>query len=202
MVVALIALFVALGGAAVAAIKLPRNSVGTAQLVNGAVTGSKLGNAVVTSVKVRDHCCSPRIFGSVSCLLAPRARREPLARRGPSACRGQSARRGPLACRGPPAPARPLAGSQRVVTWLAAIPIRWLLPAGSTRLVLPTERSLPASSRRARLRLTPPRWGHRCRRLHSGRWNGLQRPSRLNSSGRRTDDLHDPECDLSRRPVH
>jgi hypothetical protein len=62
MVVALIALFVALGGAAVAAIKLPRNSVGTAQLVNGAVTGSKLGNAVVTSVKVRDHSLLAKDF--------------------------------------------------------------------------------------------------------------------------------------------
>jgi hypothetical protein len=62
MVVALIALFVALGGAAVAAIKLPRSSVGTAQLVNGAVTGSKLGNAAVTSVKVRDHSLLAKDF--------------------------------------------------------------------------------------------------------------------------------------------
>jgi hypothetical protein len=62
MTVALIALFVALGGAAVAAIKLPRNSVGKAQLQNGAVTGSKLGNGVVTSVKVRDHSLLAKDF--------------------------------------------------------------------------------------------------------------------------------------------
>jgi hypothetical protein len=42
MVVALIALCVALGGGAYAAIKLPRNSVGTKQLKKGAVTPPKL----------------------------------------------------------------------------------------------------------------------------------------------------------------
>jgi hypothetical protein len=41
-VVALIALFVALGGSAYAVTRLPHGSVGTAQLKNGAVTGAKV----------------------------------------------------------------------------------------------------------------------------------------------------------------
>jgi hypothetical protein len=43
-VVAFVALFVALGGGAYAAIKLPANSVGTKQLKNGAVTSAKVKN--------------------------------------------------------------------------------------------------------------------------------------------------------------
>ena len=42
MVVAYLALFVALGGTGYAAFKLPKNSVGTKQLKNGAVTGEKV----------------------------------------------------------------------------------------------------------------------------------------------------------------
>ncbi len=48
LVISLIALFVALGGTSYAAINaLPRNSVGTAQIKNGAVTGAKLNAAVL-----------------------------------------------------------------------------------------------------------------------------------------------------------
>lgn len=53
-VVAVIALFVALGGTAFAASKLAKNSVGTKQLKNGAVTGKKLKKNAVTSDKVAD----------------------------------------------------------------------------------------------------------------------------------------------------
>lgn len=50
-VIATIALFVALGGAAVAA-GLPRNSVGTKQLKRGAVTAAKIKKGAVTSGKL------------------------------------------------------------------------------------------------------------------------------------------------------
>src|SRR4051812_18104514 len=40
--IALVALFVALGGTGYAALKLPKNSVGTKQLKNNAVTGAKV----------------------------------------------------------------------------------------------------------------------------------------------------------------
>jgi hypothetical protein len=43
-VIALVALFVALGGTGYAALKLPKNSVGTKQLKNNAVTGAKVKN--------------------------------------------------------------------------------------------------------------------------------------------------------------
>ena len=50
-VIATIALFVALGGAAIAA-GLPKNSVGTKQLKRGAVTAAKLKRGAVTSGKI------------------------------------------------------------------------------------------------------------------------------------------------------
>jgi hypothetical protein len=51
---ALIALFVALGGASYAAISLPAHSVGTKQLRNHAVTGSKIATSAVGSSQVKD----------------------------------------------------------------------------------------------------------------------------------------------------
>jgi hypothetical protein len=47
--IALLALFVALGGTGYAALKLPKNSVGTAQLKNNAVTGAKVKNGSLTA---------------------------------------------------------------------------------------------------------------------------------------------------------
>lgn len=55
MMVALLALFVALGGSAYASLNLPKNSVGTKQLMKGAVTAAKLHSGAVTSSKVRSH---------------------------------------------------------------------------------------------------------------------------------------------------
>ncbi len=52
MVVACAALAVALGGTGYAALKLPRNSVGTKQLKNSAVTNRKLARGAVTGAKV------------------------------------------------------------------------------------------------------------------------------------------------------
>jgi hypothetical protein len=51
MVVAILALIVALGGTAIAALKLPANSVGTSQLKNNAVTPPKLAASTVASLK-------------------------------------------------------------------------------------------------------------------------------------------------------
>jgi Phage Tail Collar Domain len=53
MLVALLALFVSLGGSAYAALRLPKNSVGSAQLKNGAVSSAKLRNGSVTASKVK-----------------------------------------------------------------------------------------------------------------------------------------------------
>ena len=53
MVVASIALFVALGTGAYAAITIPANSVGTPQLKDGAVTGSKIRDGTIAGAKIR-----------------------------------------------------------------------------------------------------------------------------------------------------
>ena len=51
-VVATIALFIALGGGAYAAFKLPKNSVGAKQIKKNAVTGAKIKNGAVTATKL------------------------------------------------------------------------------------------------------------------------------------------------------
>jgi hypothetical protein len=57
MVVACLALLVALGGTSVAAVSqlVPRNSVGTVQIRNAAVTNPKIRNNAVTSAKVANR---------------------------------------------------------------------------------------------------------------------------------------------------
>ena len=51
-VMATVAVFIALGGASYAAIKLPTNSVGTKQLKKNAITTAKIKNGAVTPTKV------------------------------------------------------------------------------------------------------------------------------------------------------
>jgi hypothetical protein len=53
--IALLALFVALGGTTYAATALPKNSVGTKQLKKDAVTNPKIKNGAVTGAKVADN---------------------------------------------------------------------------------------------------------------------------------------------------
>jgi hypothetical protein len=50
-----VAVFIALGGGAYAAFKLPNHSVGTRQLKNGAVTNKKLANGSVTNQKLASN---------------------------------------------------------------------------------------------------------------------------------------------------
>ena len=54
MVVALIALFVAMGGTSYAAVTLGKNSVGSKQLKKNAVTTSKIKNGAVTTSKIKN----------------------------------------------------------------------------------------------------------------------------------------------------
>ena len=62
-VMATIAVFVALGGAGYAAVKLPKNSVGTKQLKRDAVTSVKIRNSTVTGGDVKNGSLSARDFG-------------------------------------------------------------------------------------------------------------------------------------------
>ena len=56
--IALVALFVALGGTGYAAVTLPKNSVGGAQIKKAAVTGSDIKNRAVTAQKIRNNAIS------------------------------------------------------------------------------------------------------------------------------------------------
>lgn len=65
-VVASAALFVALGGVSYAAVKLPKNSVGGAQIKNNAVTGAKVKNSALTGADVKNKSLTAADFnGSV-----------------------------------------------------------------------------------------------------------------------------------------
>ena len=62
MVVATVALFIALGGAGYAAVSIPRNSVGTSQLKNFAVTPLKIQPGAIKTKKLRDNAVTtPKI---------------------------------------------------------------------------------------------------------------------------------------------
>jgi hypothetical protein len=63
-VLATLALFIALGGAAVAATALPRNSVGTRQLKRGAVTSAKLAKKSVINGKLGPNSVGPGNIGN------------------------------------------------------------------------------------------------------------------------------------------
>ena len=64
MIVALVALVLALGGVGYTATKLPKNSVGRAQLRPAAVTESELARDAVTGVKVKDHSLTAADFNA------------------------------------------------------------------------------------------------------------------------------------------
>ncbi len=51
-VMATVAVFIALGGASYAALKLPKNSVGTKQIRNSAITAAKIKKGAVTGAKI------------------------------------------------------------------------------------------------------------------------------------------------------
>jgi hypothetical protein len=63
-VIAMLALFVAMGGTGYAALKLPKNSVGSKQIKKNAVTGKKIKKNSVTSVKVKDGSLTAIDFGA------------------------------------------------------------------------------------------------------------------------------------------
>jgi hypothetical protein len=88
MVVALVALFVALGGSAYAALKLPKNSVGAAQLKKSAVTPTKLSPAAKAALS------TPGPKGQAGA-------RGPEGPRGDSGPRGNSGLKGDTGAAGP-----------------------------------------------------------------------------------------------------
>jgi hypothetical protein len=83
MIVALVALFVALGGSAYAALSLPADSVGTRQIRNAAVTGAKLATGAVTARKVKAHSLLARDFKRGQLPSGPQGPRGPAGAAGP-----------------------------------------------------------------------------------------------------------------------
>jgi hypothetical protein len=60
--IALLALFLAIGGTSYAAVKLPTNSVATKQIKNGQVKAADLSKDAITSAKVKDLTLQARDF--------------------------------------------------------------------------------------------------------------------------------------------
>lgn len=99
--IALVALFVSLGGVGYAATKLPAGSVGTKQLRAAAVTGPKLAPNAVNSSRIKDGSLLAQDFAPAQ--LKP----GPLGPQGPSGPRGPAGPQGPKGAtgdQGPPGP--------------------------------------------------------------------------------------------------
>ena len=65
LVIAVVALFVALGGVSYAALKAPKNSVRTKSIKNGAVTSKKIKNGAVTAGKLAPGAITPTSVNGV-----------------------------------------------------------------------------------------------------------------------------------------
>ncbi|MBB4665263.1 collagen-like protein [Conexibacter arvalis] len=101
LVVGLIALFVALGGTSYAAINLPKASVGTAQLKNGAVSAQKVKANAIGSGKIKDGSLLAKDFKAGQLPAGPQG--APGAQ-GPQGEKGQQGEKGPQGIAGPQGP--------------------------------------------------------------------------------------------------
>lgn len=74
-VVATLALFIALGGVSWAAVKLPRNSVGSAQIKKNAVTSAKIKKNAITGAKIKNNSLTGGDINAASLGKVPNAGR-------------------------------------------------------------------------------------------------------------------------------
>ena len=120
-VMATIAVFLALGGASWAAVKLPRNSVGSAQLKRGAVTGAKVRNGSLSLSDLRKGSLRAGLRGETGAT-------------GPAGHDGARGQQGPVGPAGPvdaytgSSPGTPLTTLTSSVTSVVTTPT---LPAGA-----------------------------------------------------------------------
>ena len=87
------AMFIALGGVSYAAVKLPKNSVGSKQIKANAVTGSKVRNSALTGADIKDKSLSTADFGDV--VRGPAGTQGPAGLQGPAGAKGDTGARGP-----------------------------------------------------------------------------------------------------------
>jgi hypothetical protein len=80
----LLALFVALGGTSYAAVSLPANSVGSAQLKSAAVTSKKIHKNAVATTQVRDGSLRKRDFAAGELPAGPKGDPGPRGETGPA----------------------------------------------------------------------------------------------------------------------
>ena len=105
--VAYVALFVALGGVSYAAVSLPRNSVGTAQLKRGAVRAADVRAGAVTSRAIKDRTIQARDIApgvTLQGVAGPVGPAGPAGPAGAAGTRGADGAEGPQGVQGPPGP--------------------------------------------------------------------------------------------------
>jgi hypothetical protein len=91
-----VALFIAIGGTSYAAVSLPRNSVGTAQLRAGSVTAPKLAKRAVDSSKVKNGTLLAKDFAAGQLPAGPKGDTGPA---GPAGAAGAKGDPGPAGLR-------------------------------------------------------------------------------------------------------
>ena len=121
-VVASLALFLALGGAAFAATQLPRNSVGTGQLKPEAVTAGKIAKKTRHQLMGATGPQGPRATGKTG----------KAGSKGATGARGATGAKGDIGARGPTGPAGADAGPALEVFRISSL----TLPAGESKQVL------------------------------------------------------------------
>jgi hypothetical protein len=112
--VALVALFVAIGGTSYAAITLPRGSVGTPQLKTAAVTSAKLADDAVTASKVKNGTLLRADFAAGQLADGARGATGPAGAQGapgPVGPKGADGAPGPVGPQGAPGPQGPTGGA-------------------------------------------------------------------------------------------
>lgn len=103
-VMSMVAVMIALGGTSYAAIKLPSNSVGSAQIKSSAVKNSELASSSVTSAKVKDGALLAKDFAVGQLPAGPKGAT------GATGVTGPAGPTGPTGAIGPAGPAGLLGG--------------------------------------------------------------------------------------------
>ena len=93
---ALVALFVALGGTGIAAVAVvPNNSVGTAQLKNDSVTAAKVAHNSIGSVLIKNGSLTAADFAAGQLPAGPKGDKGDTGPAGPQGLKGDTGERGP-----------------------------------------------------------------------------------------------------------